>query len=171
MPATARLGAQGDGLDAAHLASVVHGRLAIAAVALGLHHSLLEVTVDYAGGHSRLSRHETVQQRVGQIKSNYMTARQIVHYAAWLLDRGGDCDAELFNAKHVAIERGMDSVGLSQEVFGARALRANESIQRLTRDLQHLRAPAGTADVQRYRLWQSATRKAKSSWSSRATTP
>ncbi|GAB2675703.1 acyl-CoA dehydrogenase family protein [Saccharopolyspora gloriosae] len=168
VPGSARLGAQGDGLDAAYLASVVHGRLDIAAVALGLHHTLLEVTVEYAGGHSRLSRHETVQQRVGQIQSNYLTARQVVHHAAWLLDRGDDCDAELVNAKHVAVERGMESVRLAQEVFGARALRAGEPVERLARDLQHLWAPAGTADVQRYRLWQTATRTSKSSWSRRA---
>lgn len=170
VPASARLGAQGDGLDAAYLASIVHGRLDIAAVALGLHHALLEVTVDYAGQHSRLSRHETVQQRVGQTQSNYMTARHLVYYAAWLLDQGEDCDAELFNAKHVAIERGLDSARLAQEVFGARALRASDPIERLTRDLQHLWAPAGTADVQRYRLWQTATQTTKSSWSRRVTT-
>ncbi|MBQ0926653.1 acyl-CoA dehydrogenase family protein [Saccharopolyspora endophytica] len=97
-------------------------------------------------------------------------ARHLVYYAAWLLEQGEDCDAELFNAKHVAIERGLDSARLAQEVFGARALRASAPIERLTRDLHHLWAPAGTADVQRYRFWQTATHKAKSSWSRRATT-
>ncbi|MGI8307170.1 hypothetical protein [Saccharopolyspora hattusasensis] len=49
----------------------------------------------------------------------------------------------------------------------ARALRATAAIDRLSRDIQCLWAPAGTADVQRYRLWQTATGTGKSSCSQR----
>lgn len=165
-----RLGEQGDGRDAAYLASIVHGRLDIAAVALGLHHALLEATVDYAGDHPRLSRHQTVQQRIGTMQSNLMTARQVVHHAAWLLDQGADCDRELLNAKLVAADLARDSAQAAQEIFGARALRATHLIERLIRDIQHFWAPAGTADIQRYRLWQHAIGAAKTSWSQRCTT-
>ncbi|MBQ0928601.1 acyl-CoA dehydrogenase family protein [Saccharopolyspora endophytica] len=170
IPSTARLGAQGDGLDAAYLASVVHGRLDIAAVAVGLHHELLAATVSYVQGHPRLRTHETVQQRLGQMQSNLLTARQAVYHAAWLLDSGGDCDAELFNAKHVGIDLGIHSARLAAEVFGARALRAAEPVERCIRDLQYLWAPAGTGDVQRFRLYQTALGITKSSWSLRSTT-
>lgn len=165
-----RLGEQGDGRDAAYLASIVHGRLDIAAVALGLHHAILEATVDYAGDHARLSRHQTVQQRIGAMQSNLMTARQVVHHAAWLLDRGAECDGELLNAKLVAVNLAQDSARAAQEIFGARALRATALIERLIRDIQHFWAPAGTADIQRYRLWQHATGASKSSWSQRCAT-
>lgn len=168
--ADSRLGQHGDGRDAAYLASLVHGRLDIAAVALGLHHAILEATVDYAGSHDRLSRHQTVQQRIGAMQSNLMTARQLVHHAAWLLDQGADCDGELLNAKLVAVDLARDSARAAGEIFGARALRSNELIERLIRDIQHFWTPAGTADVQRYRLWQHATGTAKSSWSRRCAT-
>lgn len=170
VPASARLGGQGDGLDAAYLASVVHGRLDIAAVAVGLHHGLLAATVSYLHGHSRLRTHETVQQRLGQMQSNLLTARQAVYHAAWLLDSGNDCDAELINAKHVGIDLGIHSARLAAEIFGARALRAAEPVERCIRDLQHLWAPAGTGDVQRFRLYQTALGITKSSWSLRSTT-
>lgn len=169
--ADSRLGKLGDGRDAAYLASIVHGRLDIAAVALGLHHAVLEATVNYAGNHTRLSQHQTVQQRIGAMQSNLMTARQVVHHAAWLLDQDAECDGELLNAKLVAVDLARNSARAAHEVFGARALRATEPIERLIRDTQHFWAPAGTADIQRYRLWQHATGPVKSSWSRRCATP
>lgn len=170
VPSTSRLGKQGDGLTAAYIASIVHGRLDIAAVSIGLHHELLAATVSYVRGHPRLRGHETVQQRLGQLQSNLLTARQTVYHAAWLLDTGADCDAELINSKHVAIDLGIHSARLAAEIFGARSLRAAEPVERCIRDLQHLWAPAGTGDVQRFRLYQTALGITKSSWSLRSTT-
>ncbi|MEU6261765.1 hypothetical protein [Saccharopolyspora shandongensis] len=67
----------------------------------------------------------------------------------------------------MAIDLAERSADHAEKVFSARARRATAAINRLSRDIQCLWAPAGTADVQRYRLWQTATGTAKSSWSQR----
>lgn len=167
VPVTHRIGAEGQGLEAAYAASVLHGRLNIAAVSVGLHRALCETTVNYVRDSKRLSRQQTVQQRIGQMRANCLTAQTMVYRAAWLLDRGEDCDVDLYASKLIAIELALESVRLAEQVFSARALREPAEINRLCRDIRCLWSPAGTADVQRYRLWQHTIGTAERSWSAR----
>lgn len=150
------LGAVGDGRDVADSASVLNGRTNLGAVSLGVHRAAVETTLAFAAGRQRygrpLSALSTVEQRLGQMVSNLMTAQTVLYAAADMLDRGVPCDGQMMNAKLVNYELGTASAKLGLEVHAACGLFIDRPIERCFRDAHAIFAPAGTSDVQRLRL-------------------
>jgi alkylation response protein AidB-like acyl-CoA dehydrogenase len=175
IPAANRLGAEGDGLAVAYSSSVLYGRPNLAAVALGIHRAVLEETTAYAAGQRRsgkpLADVGVNKQRLGQIKSGEMTARLCLYQAAYLLDRGLPCDAELFNAKVKGAQLLEQSASDAMKVHGACGLFPDRPIERLFRDTQHIFAPAGTSDIQLLRLGDIALGTEDRQWSHRFAAP
>lgn len=173
VPAENLLGAEGDGLAVAYSSSVLYGRPNLTAVSLGIHHALVERTVQFAQEHIRygkpLSALGTVRQKLGQMQSQLMTARLAAYHAVNLLDQGVACDAELINAKLVNVEASLDSGRLAMEIHAAHALQLERQVERFYRDAQHIYAPAGTSDVQRLRLSEVALGTYQENWSTRLT--
>lgn len=112
VPATHLLGDVGDGLAAAYTASVVCGRPNLAATALGLHHRVVDETIDFLNGRQRktgkhhrqtrkLSELPVVGYRLADMQSRLMTGERLVYDAVHLLDEGRSCDAELVQSKLV----------------------------------------------------------------------
>jgi len=172
IPATNRLGAEGDGLDVAYSSSILYGRPNLAAVALGIHQAILDTTVAYAASQRRygepLAHLPTVMQRLGHIQSRLMTARLAAYHAVHLLDKGQPCDAELINAKLINAEYAIDSARTAMEIHAAHGLHPQRSpIERYLRDALHIFAPAGTSDIQRLRLAEHALGATKQPWSTR----
>jgi len=169
VPAESLLGSEGDGLAVAYSSSILYGRPNLTAVSLGLHRALVEDTVSFAMEHRRygqpLSEVPTVKQKLGQMLSQFMTARLIAYHAAHMLDEGMPCDTELMNAKLVNVESSLDSARIAMEVHAAYGLGTDRSIERYVRDAHHIYAPAGTSDVQRLRLAEVALGSAKGQWS------
>jgi alkylation response protein AidB-like acyl-CoA dehydrogenase len=168
VPAANLLGAEGDGLAVAYSSSLLYGRPNLTAVALGIHQAIFEETVSFVLSrprHRPLTEISTVQQKLGQMHSNLMTARLLAYHAVHLLDRGLPCDAELMNAKLVNVESCLDSARLAFEIHGAHGLSTDRNIERYLRDAYHTHAPAGTSDIQRLRLAQAALGSAKPPWS------
>ncbi|MFI8951134.1 acyl-CoA dehydrogenase family protein [Streptomyces sp. NPDC053750] len=155
IPASSRLGAEGDGRDVAYSSSILYGRLNLTAVALGLHQAILETTTALCHERKRygnpLHHLPTVKDKLGRMQSRLMTARLSAYHAASLLDQGLPCDAELMNAKLVA-ETVLDSARAAMEIHGAAGLVNNRPIGRYVRDAYHIYAPAGTSDIQALRL-------------------
>ncbi|MEV5998866.1 acyl-CoA dehydrogenase family protein [Streptomyces chartreusis] len=150
------LGAVGDGRDVADSASVLNGRANLGAVSLGVHRATVETTLAFAAERKRygrpLSELGTVEQRLGQMVSNLMTAQTVLYLAADMQDRGVPCDGQLMNAKLVNYELGTASAKLGMEVHAACGLFTDRPIERCFRDAHAIFAPAGTSDVQRLRL-------------------
>jgi alkylation response protein AidB-like acyl-CoA dehydrogenase len=172
VPAANRLGEEGEGLAVAYSSSVLYGRLNLAAVSLGIHQAIVEQTLRFAAErHSYggpLSTLGPVQQKLGQLTSNLMTARLAAYHASHLLDSGIPCDAELQNTKLVNVELSLDSARLAMEVHAAHGLFTNRPMERMLRDAHHIYAPAGTSDIQRLRLAEVALGLAKGElWSRR----
>jgi acyl-CoA dehydrogenase len=174
VPAGNRIGAEGDGLAVAYSSSVLYGRLNLAAVSLGIHQAIVEDTVSFAQTHQRygqaLSELPTVQQKIGQLQSGLMTARLVAYHAAHLLDQGSPCDPELMNAKLVNVESSLDSARLAMEIHAAHGLSTHRNLERNLRDAHHIYAPAGTSDIQRLRLAETALGTAKTQWSQQLAT-
>lgn len=171
VPASNRLGEEGDGLAVAYSSSTLYGRPNLTAVSLGIHQALVECTVEFAQGHLRyrrpLSELPTVKQKLGQMQSNLMTARIAAYNAVQLLDQGLPCDAELMNAKLINVELALNTGRVAMEVHAAHGLATTRSVERLVRDAHHIYAPAGTSDVQRLRLSEVALGTYPEPWSAR----
>lgn len=169
VPVENRLGAEGDGLPVAYSSSILYGRPNLTAVSLGIHQALVETTVRFASDRTRngtsLSNLPTVRQKLGQLQSQLMTARVLAYHAADMLDQGLPCDAELMNAKLVNVESSLDSARLAMEVHAAHGLATDRQVERFVRDAHHIYAPAGTSDVQRLRLAETALGITKKQWS------
>jgi alkylation response protein AidB-like acyl-CoA dehydrogenase len=163
------VGSEGDGLSVAYSSSILYGRPNLTAVSLGIHQAIVDDTVQFATEHQRygqlLYELPTVKQKLGQLKSDLMTARLLAYHAAHLLDLGLPCDAELMNAKLVNVELSLNAARTAMEVHAAYGLSADRRLERLVRDAHHIYAPAGTSDVQRLRLAEIAVDKSKSQWS------
>jgi acyl-CoA dehydrogenase len=175
VPASNLLGVEGDGLAVAYSSSVLYGRANLTAVSLGIHKALLEETTAFSTSRERYGKPlhaiPSIQQKVGQIQSRWMTARLAAYHAVHLLDRGLPCDAELINAKLINVEYALDSARNAMEVHAACGLYPDRPVERYLRDAHHIFAPAGTSDVQLLRLGEVALGTSKSQWSTRLASP
>lgn len=171
VPAANLLGAEGDGLSVAYSSSVLYGRPNLTAVALGIHQALLEETSAFCADRHRYGKplYEVapVKVKIGQMQSRLMTARLAAYHAAYMLDQGEPCDAELMNAKLINVELALDSARTAMEVHAASGLFADSPVERYLRDAHHIFAPAGTSDVQLLRLGEVALGLDKGQWSQR----
>lgn len=169
VPASNRLGDEGDGLSVAYSSSVLYGRANLTAVSLGIHQAIMEETTRFTAERHRYGKplHElpSVKLKLGQMQSRLMTARLTAYHAVHLLDRGLSCDAELMNAKLFNVESALDSARNAMEIHAAAGLFTDRPIERYLRDAHHIFAPAGTSDIQLLRLAEVALGTAKGSWS------
>src|SRR5918992_2964049 len=156
VPAGNLLGVEGDGLAVAYSSSVVYGRLNLAAVALGLHRAMLEVTTGYASSQQRngepLADLGVITERIGTIESRLMTAELTCYHAAHLLDRGMGCDRELMNANLRGTEYVLASADDAMKVHAAAGLFPGREVERLWRDARCLWPPPGNPGIQTLRL-------------------
>jgi alkylation response protein AidB-like acyl-CoA dehydrogenase len=174
IPATNRLGDEGQGLAVAYSSSILYGRPNLTAVALGIHQALVEETGAFVADRNRYGRPLAellpVKLKLGQMQSRLMTARLAAYHAVHLLDQGLPCDAELMNAKLINVESALDSARNAMEVHAACGLSVDRPVERYLRDAHHIFAPAGTSDVQLLRLAEVALGTAKGQWSQRLAT-
>jgi alkylation response protein AidB-like acyl-CoA dehydrogenase len=171
VPASNRLGAEGDGLSVAYSSSVLYGRANLTAVSLGIHQAILEETTAFCIERHRYGKPlyeiPSIKLKLGQIQSRLMTARLAAYYAVHLLDNGLPCDAELMNAKLINVESALDSARNAMEIHAACGLFTDRPLERFLRDAHHIFAPAGTSDVQLLRLGEVALGTSKGQWSER----
>ncbi|MFJ5851185.1 acyl-CoA dehydrogenase family protein [Streptomyces sp. NPDC092903] len=156
VPAENMIGDLGDGLTAALSSSTLYGKPNLTAVGLGIHQAIMDTTLLYAREHRRYGRPleelPAVERRLGEIKSNLMSARILAYDAVSRLDRGEPCDFELTNAKLTNADWVLESARLAMEVHGAAGLDPAHHVERLERDARHIWAPAGTGDIHLKRL-------------------
>ncbi|BDH07147.1 acyl-CoA dehydrogenase family protein [Streptomyces seoulensis] len=168
VPDTARVGEVGQGSSVAQSASILCGRSNISAVSLGIHEALVEVTSHNLAHRSRygrpLSDQPVVRGRLGEMQGRLLAARTLAYAAAFLLDQGRSCDAELINGKYQGHAAMMRTAQDAMELHGATGL-TDPVLTRLWRDAPHTYAPAGTGEVQRLRLGDAALGEDDRSWS------
>ncbi|MGY1502937.1 acyl-CoA dehydrogenase family protein [Streptomyces sp. QTS52] len=163
LPAESVLGEVGQGLAVAQSSSILYGRPNLTAVSLGLHEAALDLTTQYVGSRPRyqgtLSDIGVVRDRLGAMAARLHTARVLTYHAVDMLDHGADCDDQLITAKTFGHEAAVDSGRDAMELHGANSLDTSGEISRVWRDMQTTYAPAGTGEVQRLRLAQTALRE------------
>jgi len=149
------LGQRGSGFRQ-FLATLDDGRIAIAALALGLTRACLEQSVAYAGQRQAfgapIGSNQGVAFPLADLDVAVEGSRLLVYRAAWLRDSGAD-RAEVkraaARAKLYATEAAVTATRVATQVFGGYGFIEEYPVARFYRDAKILEVGEGTSEVQR----------------------
>ena len=152
VPADHLLGDQGSGVHQ-FLATLDDGRIAIAALALGLARACLEQSVEYAGIRhafgSPIGAKQGIAFRLADLAVMVEAARLLVYKAAWLKDRGQPIKQAAAIAKLHATESAVTATRTATQVFGGAGFMEDNPVARFYRDAKVLEIGEGTSEIQR----------------------
>jgi alkylation response protein AidB-like acyl-CoA dehydrogenase len=152
VPASARLGAEGEGLKLG-LRTLDRLRATVAAAACGMAARALEEALAHARRRrqfgSRLGDFQLVQAKLAVMATELAAARLLTYRAAALADRGADrVTTESAMAKAFATEAAQRIVDGALQVLGGRGVLADHPVERLYRAVRALRIYEGTTEIQ-----------------------
>ncbi len=146
------LGPVGGGFKVA-MGALDHGRLGVAAGAVGLHAACLDEVIAFARRRKQFGRRigdfQMVQERIAEMHVSLEAARLLVHRAAWKRSRGERNTAEVAAAKLFATEAAQRAATEAVLLLGSRGYSNESPVERHYRDIQGLRIYEGTNLVQR----------------------
>jgi alkylation response protein AidB-like acyl-CoA dehydrogenase len=152
VPADHLLGEEGQGL-AQFLATLDDGRVAIAALALGLASACLEQSVAYANQRhafgSPIGKYQAVAFKCADMAVSVENARNLVYKAAWLKDHGRPFKQAAAMAKLYATEAAVTATREATQIFGGYGFMDETPVARFYRDAKILEIGEGTSEVQR----------------------
>ncbi|MGH9301109.1 MAG: acyl-CoA dehydrogenase family protein [Acidimicrobiales bacterium] len=152
VPADHLLGQQGRGLSN-FLAVLDDGRIAIAALALGLARACLDLAVDYARQRQAfgapIGRFQGLAFPLADVAVAVENARNLVYKAAWLKDQGRPFSQAAAMAKLYCTETAVTSTRVATQVFGGSGFMDDSAVARFYRDAKILEIGEGTSEVQR----------------------
>lgn len=152
VPRTALLGAPGEGFRVA-MSALDHGRLGVAAGALGVGQACLDASVDFARTRrqfgQRIGNFEMIQSTLADMAADVEAARLLVYRAAWLQDQGVRATRETSIAKLFATEAAVRAAGEAVLLHGGRGYSNEFPVERYYRDIKGLQIYEGTAHIQR----------------------
>jgi len=152
VPQDAMLGERGSGF-AQFLKTLDDGRIAIAALAVGLQQGCLDESVKYAKEREAFGRpigaFQGLQFKIADMKVRLETSRLAVYKAAWLKDQGRPYKAEASLAKLYATECAVTSAREAVQVHGGYGFTEEFPVARYYRDSKVLEIGEGTSEVQR----------------------
>ncbi len=152
VPADHLLGERGRGF-AQFLEILDEGRVAIAALAVGVIQRCVDDAVRYAGERHAFGRpigaNQGVAFRCADMQVAASAARRLVYHAAWLRDRGQPFKTEAATAKLFATEAAVEATRSATQVFGGYGFMDETVVSRHYRDAKILEIGEGTSEVQR----------------------
>lgn len=152
VPAGNILGARGRGFHQ-FLAILDDGRIAIAALALGLAQACLEVSVEYAKSRTAFGRpigaNQGVAFQCADLQVMVDAARLLTYRAAALKDAGRPIKQAAAVAKLYATEAAVSATRIATQVFGGAGFMESSPVARMYRDAKILEIGEGTSEIQR----------------------
>ena len=152
VPADHLLGERGAGFRN-FLATLDDGRIAIAALAVGLAQACLEQSVAYAKERQAfggvIGRFQAVAFKCADMAVAVENARNLVYKAAWLKDHGRPFKQAAAMAKLYATETAVSATRDATQVFGGYGFIDETPVSRFYRDAKILEIGEGTSEVQR----------------------
>jgi alkylation response protein AidB-like acyl-CoA dehydrogenase len=152
VPADRLLGDAGKGFIYA-MQSLEHGRLGIAAQALGIARAALHYSVGYAMERQQfgkpISDFQAIQYKLADMASRITATRQLLHAAAAAKDRGEDVGAVASMAKLLASETAMWVTNQAVQIHGGYGYVTEYPVERLFRDAKVTEIYEGTSEIQR----------------------
>ena len=152
VPVANTLGTEGDGFRQ-FLATLDDGRIAIAALAVGLAQACLEQSVRYAGERmafgAPIGANQGVAFRCADLAVMVENARLLTYKAAWLKDKGRPFKQAAAMAKLYATEAAVDATRHATQIFGGAGFMDETPVSRYYRDAKVLEIGEGTSEIQR----------------------
>ena len=152
VPAENLLGERGRGIHQ-FLSTLDDGRVAIAAMAVGVLQACLEESVSYANERYAFGRpigsNQAIAFKIADIEVMTEAARMLTYRAAWLKDQGRPFKQEAAIAKLYATEAAVTATRDATQVFGGAGFMDETLVARHYRDSKVLEIGEGTSEIQR----------------------
>jgi len=152
VPSDQLLGQEGKGFIYA-MQSLDHGRLGVAAQAVGIARAALEYSVAYAAerrqfGHP-IKEFEAIQFKLANMATRITAARALLYSAASAKDRGEPITQFSSMSKLFASETAMSVTTEAIQIFGGYGYMKEYPVERLFRDAKVTEIYEGTSEIQR----------------------
>ncbi|GAB4437533.1 MAG: acyl-CoA dehydrogenase family protein [Chloroflexi bacterium OHK40] len=152
VPASAMLGPPGEGFKVA-MAALDHGRLGVAAGAVGVAQACLDACVSFARERRQFGRRigdfQMIQAQLADMAADVEAARLLTYRAAWLKDQGHSATRETSMAKLFATEIAVQAASNAVLIHGGRGYANGYPVERYYRDIKGLQIYEGTSHIQR----------------------
>jgi butyryl-CoA dehydrogenase len=152
VPGDHLLGARGEGLKT-FLRILDDGRIAIAALAVGLAQGCLDASVEYAGSRHAfggpIGRYQAVAFKCADMAVAIENARNLTYKAAWLRDQGRPVREIAAMAKLYASEIAVAATRDAVQIHGGYGYVDETPVSRFYRDAKILEIGEGTSEIQR----------------------
>jgi alkylation response protein AidB-like acyl-CoA dehydrogenase len=146
------LGEVGGGFRVA-MAALDHGRLGVAAGAVGVLQACLDASVGWARERRQFGRRigdfGPIQAALADMAADLEAARLLTRRAAWLRDQGKRNTTEVSIAKLFATEAAVRAADQAVLLLGARGYSNEYPVERHYRDIKGLQIYEGTSHIQR----------------------
>ncbi|MEZ5339478.1 MAG: acyl-CoA dehydrogenase family protein [bacterium] len=151
VPAENLIGELNDGFPA-FMKTLEGGRIAIAAMALGLAQSAYERSLEYATQRETFGRplgaHQTIQNYLVDMATRIEASRLLVYRAAFLKDAGRPFAKEASMAKLFATEMAMEVCSNAIQIHGGYGYVREFEVERIWRDAKLCTIGEGTSEIQ-----------------------
>ena len=149
------LGERGRGYSQ-FLSTLEAGRIAIAALSVGLAQACLDESLSYARERISfgvpLSKHQAIQFKLADMAMEVHLARLATYHAANLWERGMPCAMEAASAKLFASEASKRACDQAVQIHGGMGFMEASPVARFWRDVKANEIGEGTSEVQRMLL-------------------
>jgi short/branched chain acyl-CoA dehydrogenase len=155
VPAENLIGVEGDGLKQI-LSSLNSGRIAIAAICLGLAQGAYDRAAKYAKERiafgKPISQYQGISFKLVDMATRIQAGRWLVYHAAHLADQGKSYRTEASMAKLFCSETAFDAARDAIQIHGSYGLSIEYSVSKLLGDAKVLEIVEGTSEIQRVLL-------------------
>jgi alkylation response protein AidB-like acyl-CoA dehydrogenase len=152
VPKEALLGGMGDGFKVA-MSALDHGRLGVAAGAVGIAQACLDASVAFARERrqfgQRIGDFQQIQATIADMTADIEAARLLVYKAAWLKEQGLPTTRHTSIAKLFATETAVRAASEAVLIHGGRGYSNQYPVERYYRDIKGLQIYEGTSHIQR----------------------
>jgi butyryl-CoA dehydrogenase len=152
VPEDQLLGERGQGFRT-FLRILDDGRIAIAALAVGMAQACLDASVTYANERAAfggpIGRYQGVAFKIADMAVAVENGRNLVYKAAWMRDQGLDIRRHAAMAKLYATEMCVDVTRQAVQVHGGYGFMDEYAVSRHYRDAKILEIGEGTSEIQR----------------------
>jgi alkylation response protein AidB-like acyl-CoA dehydrogenase len=152
VPASALLGGEGAGFKVA-MSALDHGRLGVAAGAVGVAQACLDASVDFVRQRrafgARIGDFQMIQATIADMATEIEAARLLVYKAAAMKDAGLPTTRATSMAKLYATEIAVKAASEAVLLHGGRGYSSEYPVERHYRDIKGLQIYEGTSHIQR----------------------
>ena len=135
------------------MSALDHGRLGVAAGALGVAQACLDACVEFARARrqfgKRIGDFQMIQASLADMAADVDAARMLVYRAAWLKQQGQPTTRETSTAKLFATEAAVRAASEAVLIHGGRGYSNAFPVERFYRDIKGLQIYEGTSHIQR----------------------